>query len=600
MPFESESRSEIRDKALGYLQARFNAIGKVVSVLRDSFSYRVFDVVALIAEGMQKFGITLPDQILPDRATGSFLLRHATVDGVVRKTASAALIQVLVSGTNNAVITFGNASLQASTGQKYRPVNAAGTSITSCTLNASGNTIVHLKCTTLGTLGTLKTGVILQWVSKPTNVNSTAVVAVVYLMRLTGTPSAVITFGSSKLRSATYVTYTAVDVNGAAVTGVTLDGSGNADVYFKADTSGVDAVVGTSAIFSWDSTPTNLNSTATVTSGYGSIAGADEETETAWRGRVLARRKDRPGGGNRADFKDWAEQVINIAEAYIYSNFFDNAGDTPYPYPLYGTVTIAILGKAPSPAFTGSTDRVLALADAARVNGYIEGSNDTAGNAVTADKQVQLRPTGMNANDYKAIIPVSILQDVDVTVTLSGVGVPSWYASTFTVGTGCTTTLLANLSTNPITLGVVRGDWIGVRNTSIRGWYQYVRVESTTSSSITLAADTPLYVAPPNGTTIRPASSVSAQIRDAILGVFHQLGPSTPTGTVRWPAETTIGPSTLFRFSILAPIRGLGGLTGVSGVINATLTTPAADVTLTANHIQLIVPREIIIRVLSA
>ena len=602
MPFETQSRTQIRDAGLGYLTARFNAISKRISTVKNSFSYMLFDVLGLLLEGMQSYASSLADQALPDRATGTLLQRHGAIDGVFQKSASTAIIQANITGTALATVTFGSARLQGANGLAYQPCDATGAPITSTVLTASGNAVIHLRCLTTGSTANLNTGVVLQWTNTPTNANATASVVVIYKMRLTGTASAVITFGASKLRSSTNNTYVPVDVNGASVSGVTLDGSGNADVYFKADTSGINAVVGSGATFTWTVTPGSLNSTATVLSGHGPIAGADAESESEYRERVLARRRDRPGSGNCADWKSWSEEVVNVKEAYVYSNYYDNAGSTPYAYPLYGALTVCIVGEAPSPPFDGTTDRFLTSADVARVRAYIEGTQDAQGNLVQSRDQVMLRPATVSQNDYNICIPQTYLQDIDITITLSGVAVPTWSASTFTVGAGCTTTLLANLSTNPITLGVKSGDWIGVRNPSIRGWYEYVRVESMTTTSITLASDTPLLVAPASGRTVRPASSNAAAVRDAILDTCARLGPTTPTGGVtRWPAESTIGPSTLYRSSIIAAVISLPGVPGappgVSGVVNASLTTPAADVTLSSNYIRLILPQEIIIRV---
>lgn len=60
-----------------------------------------------------------------------------------------------------------------------------------------------------------------------------------------------------------------------------------------------------------------LNSQATVASG-GLVSGADAETDTALRARLLARIQTPPQGGAEADYIAWALEVPGVTRAWVY------------------------------------------------------------------------------------------------------------------------------------------------------------------------------------------------------------------------------------------------------------------------------------------
>lgn len=77
------------------------------------------------------------------------------------------------------------------------------------------------------------------------------------------------------------------------------------------------------------------DSTATVTATL--ITGANEESENAFRSRVLFAQQSTTGGGNATDHKIWAESVAGVSQAYPYAG---KPADTGTSYPGDRTVYI--------------------------------------------------------------------------------------------------------------------------------------------------------------------------------------------------------------------------------------------------------------------
>lgn len=62
------------------------------------------------------------------------------------------------------------------------------------------------------------------------------------------------------------------------------------------------------------------------------VVGTDKETTEDYRERVLERYAARPQGGAYADYRDWAEEVEGVKNAYPYSGWYDASASTdPWP-----------------------------------------------------------------------------------------------------------------------------------------------------------------------------------------------------------------------------------------------------------------------------
>lgn len=67
--------------------------------------------------------------------------------------------------------------------------------------------------------------------------------------------------------------------------------------------------------------PSSVEKVATVTTT--SASGVDTEDTEVFRERILERYAARPQGGAYADYKDWAEEVVGVRNAYPYSGWYD-------------------------------------------------------------------------------------------------------------------------------------------------------------------------------------------------------------------------------------------------------------------------------------
>lgn len=107
-----------------------------------------------------------------------------------------------------------------------------------------------------------------------------------------------------------------------------LDSNGQASVAVSAVTAGADGNLDAGRSLTWQSPPSGVESTATVSCMAG---GTDAETDASLLARLLELIRRPPAGGNKYDYKRWALEVDGVSAAYV--------------YPLrrgFGTVDIAI------------------------------------------------------------------------------------------------------------------------------------------------------------------------------------------------------------------------------------------------------------------
>lgn len=401
--------------------------------------------------------------------------------------------------------------------------------------------------------------------------------AVLTLQIAGGTPLAVVTFGTATPRTAAGVIYTpSASANGTGAS-ITLDGAGAGTFYGTCQTLGTGGNLAVGTVLTWSSPPAGAPPTCTV-SALATTA-ADVETIAALAQRVLERRRERPGGGNRADWRAWMEAVSGVAEGYVYPLLHPTLGVN-----TLGAITCVPLGLAPAPPFTGTTSRLLVAGDITHVSGYIDGTLDATGVAIANGKQ--LRPATMVAADVSIELPGTVTQNVLMPIVL-GAGYAFPLAGPFTTAAGSTNTTI-NLTGAPT--GVVAGMLFAVPDGSaaVRGGYTLCTVASTGATSIVFAAPG-VVTAPGAALTVYPAPSNWAAMRDAILSVVDRLGPGDTSPISRYPTISEIGPTTLYRSALVAAVMGVpglsGALAGVSGVVSATCTTPAADVVETPKQI---------------
>lgn len=389
--------------------------------------------------------------------------------------------------------------------------------------------------------------------------------AAVLSIEISGTPLATITFGSSVLVSAAglrYVPATASEV---------LNGAGKATLNFTSTTAGTTGNQAALTILTWSSTPPDANPTATVVAT--TTPGINSEIDESYATRIIQRRQERPASGNRADWRQWVRDCTGVADAYVYPLLHASLGAN-----TLGAVTAIVLGPVQGDSTTNT--RILSAGAVANIAAYIEGTKDSLGNTLPAAMQKMLRPVTMAAGDYAIEYALTSSQNVDATLVMAAA-----YAFPFT---GTMTEEATQTSTT--TVLYVNGDQTGkngkavlvnVGTSNIRGGYQMITLPNGTFGAgyTTFNLATPLVAAPIDGSTVYPAPPNWPQIRAAVFAYFDALGPGDTSPAARWPGEETQGRATLYRSALAAVlIDGFGAEAPVSGVLSASIGTPATDV----------------------
>lgn len=381
----------------------------------------------------------------------------------------------------------------------------------------------------------------------------------------TGTPLSTVNLTNRVLRSSAGVQYTP-DVSSAI-----CDVAGVFTVAITASLSGTASNLPASAALSFDSLPPNATTLlATVTSV--DVVADDAERDEDYAARITSERRERPGSGNRAQWRAWAQAVSGVSRAYVYP-----LHSVTYGPNTLGAVTVLCIGPTQGESVIDS--RVLPGGTLDNVRGYIEGTNDTEGVAVDGD---QLRTLGIGP-DYDLIACSTSAQSVDVQIVNAAA-----YAFPFT-------SYFARVSSTTTTV-VVAGDQSALAGKPVllfmgisyaRGGYLARNVTTAVFSAgnTTLTLDTALPAAPSNDThgfCVYPRPPNWEAIVSEVLAVFDELGPGDTSPAARWPTEEIDGRATLYPTSISAALvrRTLpdGTTTGVAGVLAATVVDPAAPV----------------------
>lgn len=120
-----------------------------------------------------------------------------------------------------------------------------------------------------------------------------------------------------------FVNINATAAGGVAALELTCERTGTAGNLQNGDTLSLGAQI--------DGATTEATVTGTVTSG------ADPEDKEDYRSRILTAQRVRTGGANAADFRIWAEEVVNVKAAYPYAGrpLADIANSSPPDRTVY-------------------------------------------------------------------------------------------------------------------------------------------------------------------------------------------------------------------------------------------------------------------------
>lgn len=428
---------------------------------------------------------------------------------------------------------------------------------------------------------------------------------------VTGPLSASTPVNGATLSAASGLRFTPIDaVSGEALVEISTDGDGAATITLEAQTPGTDGMVAAGTILTWSTAPTGFGSTATV-SGV-ARRGENAETDVELQARLIARRRERPGSGNRSEWREWGVAVAGVGECFVYPRTrVDNTGAWLFQTP--GCVVLEPLTPAPDadsyvqnadgtvgagldPASTRlpSTD----LCDLVR--GYLDGTLDATGDAVPEASQVQRYPATMNPDNLDIRAPAVTTTAVEVKITTEPSIAPwPWGQSNSSLRN------VVSATTTALTLDDVTGIRanqqlaVNVSETYVRGGWWIASVQSVVGSVVTLA--TPLPVAPGAGVDVRPDCGLWNAIREAVLRVFDGLGPgdsrvigddlslgAVDTMSARYPRPPA-WPDKLFPSTLVTRIGEISGVAGVEVVVPSGILTPLPG--------KLIVPTTILVRI---
>lgn len=417
------------------------------------------------------------------------------------------------------------------------------------------------------------------------------------VIRVTGPVSATTPTGGATLATPGGLRYTPLDSStGAALTSIITDGDGVVDVTFECTTPGVTGNLVTGTVLTWSSAPTGFAATGSVVAGASSREGEDAESDTALRERLLERRKERPGAGNRADWREWARLVAGVGDVFVHCNAWPPSASASPPRT---TITPSKLGCMtllpvnPTPAadsYVQNADNTLGAgldpsyarrpsADlCTHVGRYLDGTHDVNGLAVAEALQKQLYPGVMDRTNWEAVRAEPALLDVTVEIALPGGAGAFAFDGARTVSSGNATTMVLS-SVSGIGIGTklafnfaaTSGGMTENGPALIRGGWWLATVASVGGGAVTLTAALP--AVPPAGTLVRADPGVWTDVRRVILQYFDAFGPAAPSGLgrserfppVSWGAQANVVPS-----------RILVAVLGIAGLDDAAVTAPAA------------------------
>lgn len=310
--------------------------------------------------------------------------------------------------------------------------------------------------------------------------------------------------------------------------------AGYATVAAESVTTGTTANQADGAALTLSSPPVGVSSSAVLVVDGDTVLATDRELDPPLRRRVLNATQNRPASGNWSHYREWAESVEGVEEAYVYPRF-------------YGITTALIVPVGPAGARVVSDD----------VKAAVETKIATG------------RPSGCTPTVRKVTEQAVA---VALAVTPQAGYEPDWTGALVTAA-GCTTTSIV-CTADPATVGVAAGKRI-VLPVTIAGkrTTQQRTVSDVNSGTKTITVSEAFGAAPSATEDITPGGPAWQPVYDAVADCFDTLGParSTDSEAPRWPSWIGDRPSRLFVSDLYHAADAAEGVAGVS------VTTPAAN-----------------------
>lgn len=400
---------------------------------------------------------------------------------------------------------------------------------------------------------------------------------------VSGGTSTTTSVGGAYLTTSSGLRFDPIDSTGAALSSITTDGSGVAEILVECETEGPRGSIATGTVLTWSSAPSGFASTGTVTSTTTSRReGALVEGDEALRLRLLDRRRERPASGNRADWREKVREVTGVAEAYVYPLAMPPAS---YPDPstpsTLGCVTVLAIGPTSGDAVVNTRFVVGGATGPGeqcdQIEDFLEGDRDADLNVTTLGRQ--WRPVTVPRGNCCVKTPRKLTQDVTLITVLSSARPYPWtYDASITVDGASLTSSLKVAGNHTTKAG--KSALVRVGTSLIRGGYQSITLGSASySGGVTTfdqSADEMLAI-PTTGSVLLPAPPDWSSIRTSVFAFFDALGPGeytgSPSDSARWPSTLDGGPSTVYGDAIGARV-----ISDVPAVLSSVATTPASAV----------------------
>lgn len=338
-------------------------------------------------------------------------------------------------------------------------------------------------------------------------------------------------------------------------------------------------------VLTFVSAPSGLNTTGAVATENN---GSDEESDEDYAARIISRMRERPGSGNRADWKAWVEEYTGapgdpgIADVYVYPLL-----EPPASYPgtgtsdTPGTVTVVAVGPAQGDSTTNT--RIVPYDDTTRTAGtqlvniteYLLGQRTSDGTVTTDGERIP--PASLPDGNF-SIEAINVTSDVNVlAVIVPPTAEPFEWTGSYAVHASSTTTSLV-VTGNAVATASNKRALVLVGTSVIRGGYQQITlplgVYNGGTGRTTFSLSSALLAAPSGN--MYPGTAAWDDVRTAVFGYFDALAPGDTTPASRWP---TTGSSVMYRGGLAAAM-----VTGAS-LLSATISLPASDQTPVAKQV---------------
>ncbi len=352
----------------------------------------------------------------------------------------------------------------------------------------------------------------------------------------------------------------------------TFAGAGSEDLSIESITTGTNANKTAAEKLTFESAPANIQEEATL--ALDCDGALDAETDAELLARLLFALSNPGAGGRFSDYKAWAEEITGVYQAYVYGPSSVSADGRRG----LGVVDIAILT-------TGS------------------GANRIPSSTLVEEVQDKIddeRPD--TTMDSLVLTPDSDLEDVDVKIdpitgyefdwTGAAETVDGWTPGSLKIELSAANTSLAAAiaAVGSARVWVAGNVYVADLYTVGSGPGGNDEIRLTTTPSPVPAAPEPIY----------PGGPLSAPVRAAIVAYADTLGPAKGTAIdPNQDYEDSLKPAKLYA-SIVRRKYVDGSVSGVQGVGDAEVITPAANVTPTdhgaGGTVDLIVLDDIVIR----